>query len=171
MRWIVLTAGLAAAALGAACETQEQEEPRPTQEEEVAQATQVYDPAAFDTVDWASDSAAVARGRDIFKWACAECHGPEGYGDGGRVVDGDTIRPPSFHAADWSYADDPDALHEKVFVGNTLGMPHWGLRQMRPRDIVAVERYIRLELIDESDEGSATGTGEAPAAAASDSQG
>jgi hypothetical protein len=28
-------------------------------------------------------------------------------------------------------------------------MPHWGLRQMRPRDIVAVEKYIRLELIDE----------------------
>jgi hypothetical protein len=33
-----------------------------------------------------------------------------------------------------------------VFVGNALGMPHWGLREMRPRDIVAVERYIRLEL-------------------------
>ena len=151
MRWIVLTAGLATAALGVACETQEREEPRPTQEEEVAHATEAYDPAVFDTVRWASDSAAVDRGRDIFKWACAECHGPEGFGDGGRVIDGDTIRPPSFHAADWSYADDPDALHEKVFVGNTLGMPHWGLRQMRPRDIVAVEKYIRLELIEGSD--------------------
>ena len=46
---------------------------------------------------------------------------------------------------DWAF-DDADALHRKVFVGNTLGMPHWGLRQMRPRDIVAVERYIRAEL-------------------------
>jgi mono/diheme cytochrome c family protein len=113
----------------------------------VATAEQQYDPAAFDSVNWASDSAAIARGRDIFTWACAECHGEGGRGDGGRVIDGDTIRPPSFHRENWEYADDPDALHEKVFVGNTLGMPHWGLRQMRPRDVVAVERYIRLELI------------------------
>jgi len=115
---------------------------------ETAVAELRYDPAAYDTVTWASDTAAVNRGRDIFKWVCVECHGESGRGDGGRVIDGDTIRPPSFLAEDWAYADDPDALHHKVFIGNTLGMPHWGLRQMRPRDIVAVERYIRLELIE-----------------------
>ena len=89
---------------------------------------------------------ALARGRDVFAWACAECHGPGGAGDGGRVIDGDTLRPPSFLAADWQYANDPEALHHRVFIGNASGMPHWGIRQMRPRDIVAVERYIRLEL-------------------------
>ena len=143
MRWIVVLAVLGAG-LVAACESAE---PPRTQEQEVADALEAYDPAAFDTVRWESDAAAIERGRDIFKWACAECHGPEGRGDGGRVVDGDTIRPPTFHQEDWPYADNPDALHRQVFVGNTLGMPHWGLRQMRPRDVVAVERFIRLDLI------------------------
>jgi len=146
MRWIVISAGLALALGATACDTQ-QEQPERDEAEIVENATAEYDPAAYDTVSWPSDSAAIARGRDIFKWACAECHGPDGLGDGGRVIDGDTIQPPSFHREHWEYADDPDALHRKVFVGNSLGMPHWGLRQMRPRDIVAVERYIRLELI------------------------
>ncbi len=155
MRWIAFTAGLVFMAGAAACEPTE-EGPAPSQADEVAAAQEEFEPVMFDTVTWASDSAAIARGRDIFKWACAECHGEEGRGDGGRVIDGDTIRPPSFHQDDWGYADEPHALHRKVFVGTTLGMPHWGLRQMRPRDIVAVERYIRLELIEE--EGAAEGT-------------
>ncbi len=148
MRWIGIAAGIVAVVTATACETRE-EAPPPSEEEVTADASEAYDPAAYDSVTWASDSAAVARGRDIFKWACAECHGEAGRGDGGRVIDGDTIRPPSFHVQDWPFADDPDALHRKVFVGNSLGMPHWGLRQMRPRDIVAVERFIRLELIQE----------------------
>ena len=151
MRWKTFTAAVAVVGALAGCQTQE--EGPATQVTETAQAAQEYDPAAYDTVVWASDSAAIARGRDIFKWVCAECHGETGAGNGGRVVDGDTLRPPSFHQEGWSYAEDPDALHRKVFIGNTLGMPHWGLRQMRPRDIVAVERYIRLELIQSPETG------------------
>jgi mono/diheme cytochrome c family protein len=147
MRWIRATAAIGVIAVLAGCEPEE--EATPQQMNETAVAERQYDPAAYDTVTWASDSAAIARGADIFKWVCAECHGEQGRGDGGRVIDGDTIRPPSFHQTDWPYADDPDALHRKVFVGNTLGMPHWGMRQMRPRDIVAVEKYIRLELIQD----------------------
>lgn len=145
MRWIKVTAALGVVAVLGGCGSQ-QEEPA-DQLNTTAAAEQEYNPAAYDTVTWASDSAAIARGRDIFKWVCAECHGVTGHGDGGRVIDGDTIRPPDFHQEDWQFADDPQALHRKVYVGNTLGMPHWGLRQMRPRDIVAVERYIRMELI------------------------
>ncbi|MFO7892274.1 MAG: c-type cytochrome [Longimicrobiales bacterium] len=148
MRWMRVTAAVAVATALGACDSQEESADTRTIDETI-EAAHEYDPAAYDTVTWASDSAAVERGRDIFKWACAECHGETGHGDGGRVIDGDTIRPPTFHQEDWAYADDPDALHEKVFVGNSLGMPHWGLRQMRPRDIVAVERYIRLELIED----------------------
>lgn len=124
------------------------DEPPParTEAEEVAEASAMYDPAAYDTVVWASEEMAIDRGRDIFKWACADCHGAGGEGDGGRVVDGDTLRPPSMLGEDWPYADDPDALHRKVFIGTELGMPHWGLRRMQPRDIVAVEKYIRMEL-------------------------
>ncbi len=146
MRWMF--AGFALALAVTACDTGE-EASRPTDAEETVVADEQYNAAAYDTVRWESESAAIDRGRDIFLWACADCHGEEGRGDGGRVIDGDTIRPPSFHQDNWSYADDPDALHRKVFVGNNLGMPHWGLRQMQPRDIVAVERYIRFELIQD----------------------
>ena len=140
---VALAGALVALVLVAGCEP---ETPPGAATEETARADRAYDPAAYDTVAWASDAEAVARGRDIFQWACAECHGTGGAGDGGRVIDGDTLRPPSFLAPDWVFAEDPDGLHRKVFVGNELGMPHWGLRQMRPRDIVAVERYIRVEL-------------------------
>jgi mono/diheme cytochrome c family protein len=146
MRWIVVPATLALACSVAACELEHTPAER-TEAEEVARAQERYDPVTFDTVVWASQGAAVERGREIYGWVCADCHGPEGRGDGGRVVDGDTIHPPSFHRVDWPYADDPDALHRQVFVGNQLGMPHWGLRLMRPRDIVALEQYIRLDLI------------------------
>ena len=148
MRWIVIaTASLVAAGLTACDDGQESTmdgDARAT-----AQAAAEYDEEIFDTVAWASDSAAVNRGRDIYTWVCAECHGESGLGDAGRVVDGDTLRPPSFQAEDWGFADDPEALWQRIYVGTTLGMPHWGVRRMQPRDIVAVERYIRLELIQD----------------------
>lgn len=156
MRRIVVSAGLAAVLALAGCEG-EPEETRPTDAEEVATAGQQYHPATFDTVSWESQQAAIERGRDIYTWACAECHGEDGRGEAGRVIDGDTIQPASFQRADWEYADNPEALHRKVFVGNTLGMPHWGLRQMRPRDVVAVEQYIRLELVRNGEEPAAEG--------------
>jgi mono/diheme cytochrome c family protein len=146
MRRMALTAAVALAVSGVACEIERTPQTR-TEAEEVELAGRRYDPATFDTVVWASQDAAVDRGREIYAWVCADCHGPEGRGDGGRVIDGDTIRPPSFQREDWPYAEDPQALHRQVFVGNTLGMPHWGLRLMRPRDIVALEKYIRLELV------------------------
>jgi mono/diheme cytochrome c family protein len=146
MRWTALPATLAVALAASACELERTPDARPDTRQ-TAVAEQRYDPATFDTVVWASQEAAVERGREIYSWVCADCHGPEGHGDGGRVVDGDTIRPPSFHRADWAYEADAQALHRKVFVGNELGMPHWGLRLMRPRDIVALEQYIRLDLV------------------------
>jgi mono/diheme cytochrome c family protein len=149
MRWIALTAGLVVVGGVVACEIQRTPTQR-TEADEVELAERRYDPATFDTVVWASQEAAVERGREIYAWVCADCHGPEGRGDGGRVVDGDTIRPPSFQREGWAYAADPEALHRQVFIGNSLGMPHWGLRLMRPRDIVALEKYIRLELVGEA---------------------
>lgn len=116
-------------------------EPSAADTEAVAQAR--FDPAAFDTVRWASDSVRLARGADVFKWACAECHGPQGHGDGGKVTPrGDTLRPPNFHDAAWHLAGDTDAVRQKVFAGNVRGMPHWGLRRMEPRDIDAVAAYV-----------------------------
>jgi mono/diheme cytochrome c family protein len=152
MHWMKVSAVVAVVATVAACEIERTPEPdrRDVEAREVALAEERYDPAAFDTVVWVSQEAAIERGREIYAWVCAECHGPEGRGDGGRVVDGDTIRPPSFQREGWPFADQPEELHHHVFVGNALGMPHWGLRLMRPRDIVALEQYIRLDLVAEA---------------------
>jgi mono/diheme cytochrome c family protein len=147
MRWIARAAGLIVVVSVVGCEIERTPEQR-TEAAEVELAERRYDPVTFDTVVWASQEAAVERGREIYAWVCADCHGPEGRGDGGRVIDGDTVRPPSFHREGWPYAEDPAALHRQVYVGNTLGMPHWGLRLMRPRDIVALEKYIRLDLVE-----------------------
>jgi mono/diheme cytochrome c family protein len=149
MRRMAGSAVLVLMVAAAGCEVERTPEQR-TEAEEVARAQERYDPAAFDTVVWASQEAAVERGREIYTWVCADCHGPEGRGDGGRVVDGDTIRPPDFHREGWPYAENPELLHRQIYVGNTIGMPHWGLRLMRPRDIVALEKYIRLELAQET---------------------
>jgi mono/diheme cytochrome c family protein len=146
MRSSIFAAGLLVSLGIAACEVERRPDVT-TERAEVARAEDRYDPVAFDTVVWLSQEAAIERGRDIYSWVCADCHGPEGHGDGGRVIDGDTIRPPSFHREDWPYEVNPGELHRKVFVGNELGMPHWGLRLMRPRDIVALEKYIRLDLV------------------------
>jgi mono/diheme cytochrome c family protein len=146
MRSIAFAAGLTLVAGLMACEIQETPD-NGVAVDEVEQAERRYDPVAFDTVMWLSQEAAIERGRDIYAWVCADCHGPDGHGDGTRVVDGERIQPPSFHREDWPYHEDPEALHRHVFVGNRLGMPHWGLRLMRPRDIVALEKYIRLELV------------------------
>ncbi len=112
----------------------------------VAVAMAQYGEAMFDTVKFASDAEALSRGADVYAWACASCHGPKGKGDGRFVLNGDTLHPPSFLEPDWRFAKDEPGLRKRIFVGNTRGMPHWGLRQMQPRDIVAVQKYIVQKL-------------------------
>ena len=137
-----LALGLLAFAL-VACQKAKSEDAQPNAADTVAVAEATFNPAVFDTVKWASDSLRLARGADVFKWGCAECHGPQGYGDGGKVTEsGDTLRPPNFHDASWRLAGDTDAVRRKVYAGNTRGMPHWGLRRMEPRDIDAVAAYV-----------------------------
>jgi cytochrome c len=110
--------------------------------------------ATFDTVIWQSEAAAVTRGADVFKWACARCHGPKGRGNGGAVVQGDTIHPPSFLEGDWRFANDPMGLRRKIYMGNNRGMPHWGDLGLQARDVVALELYIRKSLRTEKPTGT-----------------
>ena len=113
----------------------------------LAVANAEFDEAVFDTIQWPSDSAAVVRGAVVWKIGCAQCHGLEGRGDAHFVNErGDTLKPPSFVAADWKLAQNPAAIRRKVYVGNTQGMPHWGLRRMALRDIDAVAQYIALRI-------------------------
>jgi mono/diheme cytochrome c family protein len=114
--------------------------------ESVTVAAPALDAATFDTVAWTSGEAALTRGAEVYVWACADCHGAKGAGDAAFVRDGETLQPPSFLVSDWRYADDSYGLRGKVFEGGETGMPHWGVRRMQPRDIVAVDLYIRETL-------------------------
>lgn len=105
-----------------------------------------YNPMAFDTVVWADEATATARGKDVFAWVCAKCHGPTGKGDGGEVVAGDTLHPPSFQDPDWRFARDEKGLYQRIHAGNNRGMPHWGDQGLQPRDIVATSKYILKDL-------------------------
>jgi mono/diheme cytochrome c family protein len=109
-------------------------------------AAEAYDAAGFDAIEWEADSVALSRGSVVWAISCSKCHGPTGVGDGGFVMRGDTLRPPSFQADDWRFASDLDGLRRYVFAGNAEGMPHWGIAGLKPTDIDAVSRYIREKL-------------------------
>jgi mono/diheme cytochrome c family protein len=113
----------------------------------VALATALLTPETFDTVQWPSDSAAVDRGAVVWTYSCRKCHGDWGAGDGGFVQRGDTVRPPSFHVAEWRFADDRHGMREQVFTGTNDGMPHWGMVGLKPRDVDAVTLYIDRVLL------------------------
>jgi mono/diheme cytochrome c family protein len=119
----------------------------PTARDTLAAAEARFDRTLFDTIQWSSAGAAAERGAFVWRVGCMQCHGPEGRGDAKFVNEqGDTLRPPSFVAADWTLAHNPDGIRHKVFIGNMQGMPHWGLRRMTPRDIDAVAQYIVARL-------------------------
>lgn len=135
---------LAVVALGCAGQEEATDSAALTAADTVAMAYQAYSPEAFDTVNWPSDSVALERGQVVYRAGCGECHGEDGSGDALHVTTaGDTLHPPDFHRADFAMVDDLQALRQKVYAGNTQGMPHWGLRRMDPRDIDAVARWVR----------------------------
>ncbi len=121
-------------------------EPQTGQTEAVADSVAIaqtaYDAAAFDTVTWESQEAAIERGKTVYQFSCRKCHGETGLGDAEWVRAGDTLRPPSFREATWRYAQDKVGLRQAVFIGNAEGMPHWGLVGLKPKDLDAVAIYI-----------------------------
>ncbi|MEB3323348.1 MAG: c-type cytochrome [Synechococcaceae cyanobacterium] len=127
-----------------ACAGGEEPEPEPevTAGDSVTMAAEAFDASVFDTLSWESSEAAAERGGVVFSYSCARCHGMQGYGDGGFVSRGDTLKPPSFHQTEWRFADDPAGLREMIFTGGVGGMPHWGLEGLGYRDVDAVTSYI-----------------------------
>jgi len=113
------------------------------QADSVMLADSMFDPAAFDTITWESQAVALERGSLVWGISCSKCHGRTGAGDAGFVQRGDTLRPPSFLAEDWRFADDEEGLKRQVFTGTAEGMPHWGFYGLKYRDIDAVALYIR----------------------------
>ena len=136
---LAVTAGLMVA-----CQRGEpaEEQSGPTGADSVAAALAAFDPAAFDTISWDTHEAALERGGVVFRFSCRKCHGEGGAGDGGFVASGDTLRPPSFLAEEWQFAEDREALRQHIYTGTADGMPHWGLEGLKYRDIDAVSYYI-----------------------------
>jgi mono/diheme cytochrome c family protein len=108
----------------------------------VAIASALLTEESFDTIHWAADTAAVNRGAIVWQFSCQKCHGSDGRGDGGFVLRGDTLRPPTLVHEEWRFAHDPAGLRRQVFVGTDNGMPHWGLVGLKLRDVDAVAHYI-----------------------------
>jgi mono/diheme cytochrome c family protein len=114
----------------------------PTRSDSVEVAMAAFEPAAFDTIQWETHQEAVERGGLVYRISCSKCHGDGGRGNGNFVLEGDTLRPPSFLTADWRFAEDPLGLRQAIYSGNVAGMPYWGLVGLKYRDIDAVSRYI-----------------------------
>lgn len=114
----------------------------PTRADSVGMAMQAFDPAAFDTITWATEQERADRGGLVYRISCQKCHGLHGAGDGGFVMEGDTLRPNSFLAPAWGFADQPMALRRYIFSGNVAGMPYWGLVGLKYRDIDAVAHFL-----------------------------
>jgi mono/diheme cytochrome c family protein len=100
----------------------------------------------FDTIQWASDSVALARGALVWTTSCQKCHSADGSGDAGFVQRGETLRPPDFRADTWTLGHDGAELRRQVYTGTADGMPHWGLIGLKPRDVDAVSLYIQRTL-------------------------
>jgi mono/diheme cytochrome c family protein len=132
--------------LSAGCGGSGDREARNAPADSTALAAALLTPETFDTIQWPSDSAALARGAVVWSYSCRKCHGDWGAGDGGFVQRGDTVRPPSFLAPDWQYATDRHGMRERVFTGTNDGMPHWGMVGLKPRDVDAVTLYIQRGL-------------------------
>lgn len=128
-------------------EPQESMETDTADADSVAMALAEFTPAMFDTIAWKADTAQTNRGAVVWMFSCRKCHGDTGHGDGGWVMDGDTLHPPSFHAAGWRFASSREDLLRYIYAGNASGMPHWGVVGLKPRDIDAVTAYIQKQLI------------------------
>jgi mono/diheme cytochrome c family protein len=139
---VAATIAAVALAVASGCAQDQENETAVVAADSVALAAALITPEMFDTISWVADSAAVSRGAVVWSYSCRKCHGNSGAGDGGWVQNGDTLRPPSFLAADWQYAGDRGALREQIYTGTNEGMPHWGLAGLKPRDIDAVSLYI-----------------------------
>lgn len=106
-----------------------------------------YSPAVFDSIAWTTDTARTNRGAVVWSFSCKKCHGEAGRGDGGWVINGDTLRPPDFQQPGWRFATDEAELMKYVYTGNPNGMPHWGVEGLKPRNISAVAAYIQTLMV------------------------
>jgi mono/diheme cytochrome c family protein len=119
---------------------QEHEFHPPDQATRVAAADTLYSPAMFDSIKWASDSARIEEGNEVFAARCDRCHGTLGEG-GTDYAREQKLEVPSLVRADWPYQDH-DAVRHRIFTGHPAGMPIWGMSNLTLREIDAVTAYV-----------------------------
>ncbi len=91
---------------------------RPKAAEQCVPGTPLTVPAEFPP----SSPEAIARGRQTFVTACAQCHGPEGKGDGPQVAtmkndNGTPTRPRNLTLGLYKYGGEPPSLYVRVRLG------------------------------------------------------
>ncbi|MCG6988528.1 MAG: c-type cytochrome [Gemmatimonadetes bacterium] len=116
------------------------------QADSAALASKAFDSTVFDTITWKKEGADTARGSVVYRVSCVRCHGEDGAGVKNAVFRGDTLNVPSFLGPDWALADSPMVLRKLIFVGDSTGMPHFGIIGLHYRDVDAVARYIMKDL-------------------------
>ena len=145
MRWRLALPLVALLALGCGEEERTPEERaerlRAARADSVAMAEAAYDAAAYDTVSWVTVKERLDRGRVVWQYSCAKCHGPNGVGTGDLAMEWE-LAMPDLTQPDWEYAGDEEAIRHRVFVGHESEMPNWGLHGLKPRDIDAVTGFI-----------------------------
>ena len=145
MRKVALSLAFLAMACGPAEEERAQVSelpPQATASDTVIRASSLYDPRSFEEVSWASDEQMLERGAVVFQVSCSKCHGTYGDGGPGILVAGKTIKGPSLIEPDWALAGNETLIRQVVFTGTTGGMPHWGLKGLKYRDIQAVAGHV-----------------------------
>jgi mono/diheme cytochrome c family protein len=89
---------------------------------------------------------AIARGRDVYaKFACIQCHGETGRGDGVQEMFDDEKLPTSprdFTLGIFKGNDDPASLYRRIAYGMP-GSPMPGSSTMTPEQMVELVHYIR----------------------------
>lgn len=132
------------ALLAMACGGEHEFDP-PDRSMQVARADSILQAVSFDTIAWESESARLFAGNELYAAECRQCHGYLGRGETDYARERD-LDVPSLVEAGWAYAEAPDSVRHRIFVGHMEGMPSWGVGRLSPRDIDAVTYYILEQL-------------------------
>lgn len=119
---------------------QEHEFHPPDQAAQVAAADSAYSPAMFDSIKWATDSARIEEGNEVYAARCDRCHGALGDASTDYARE-QKLEVPSLVRADWPYQDH-DAVRRRIFTGHPAGMPIWGMSSLSLREIDAATAYV-----------------------------
>lgn len=85
-----------------------------------------------------SDTAAAARGADLFAENCAVCHGDAGKGTRENGA-------PDLTDTDWLYGGTAATIHDTIFNGRAGLMPNWDTR-LSAAQIAALSVYVHSDL-------------------------